>query len=229
MLRHSDAALFPFTFPFNKMLFFAQTITENITEDETVSKKYITLRVRSSVLGIISVCLLIVAGYLLYSWHAQSKISPYGFGPYPEAPEDIRFVPVWQQEHYKKLGHNQKRSLEIIDRVLIKLWEQGERGFEEGFYDCGNVYPFYDNTIYVRWHEEIRPDGTEHRYVSHLHYPRRMAFTSEQRAQITQGNFPPGIQALLIDDSGIPAIHFLNSEQPKEFLEKLRKASPEVR
>ena len=194
-----------------------------------MSKKYVTIRLRSSVLGVIGVCLLVVAGYLLYCWHVHSKISPYGFGPYPEAPENSRFVPVWKQKHYKKLGHHQKRSLEIIDRVLIKLWEQGERGFEEGFYDCGKVYPFYDNTLYVRWHEGVRPDGTEHRYVSHLYYPRRMKFTREQRAQITQGDFPPGIQALNMDSSGIPAIHFLKSEQPKEFLKKWRTSSHKAR
>lgn len=188
-------------------------------------KKYVTIRLRSSVLGIISVCLLVVAGYFFFSWHVHSKVSPYGFGPYPEAPEDLRFVPIWKQKHYKKLGHHQKRSLEIVDRVLIKLWELGERGFEEGFYYCDKVYPFYDNTIYVRWHEEKRPDGTEHRYVSHLNYPRRMKFTTEQMTQITQGNFPLDIQALKIDSSGIPATPFLNSKRPQDFLKRLRQSS----
>ncbi len=194
-----------------------------------MSKRYVTIRLPLSLLVGIGVCLLGVVGYLLYAWHVHAKLSPYGFGPYPKSPENIRFVPVWKQEHYKKLGHHQKRSLEIIDRVLIKLWEQGERGFEEGFYYCEKVYPFYDNTIYVRWHEERRPDGTEHRYVSHLNYPRRMTFTREEREQITYGNFPPGIQVLEIDASGIPALLFLNSEHPKEFLKNLRTSSQRAR
>lgn len=90
-------------------------------------------------------------------------VSPYGFGPYPEVPEAfIRKVgvPPWfnvdpppgYEGKVYDLPENTKRGVEIIYRVLIGLWKQGNESIISGFHDSttGLVYPFYDNTIYIR-------------------------------------------------------------------------------
>ena len=52
---------------------------------------------------------------------------------------------------------------ELIYRVLIKLWNQGDRDFVNGIYshDYNKVYPLYPDVMYVEWEEEevAGPDG----------------------------------------------------------------------
>ena len=86
-------------------------------------------------------------------------VSPFGFGPYPEVPDGFpqNLMPVWtwseekQQEQLEGL-----ENFELMGRVLIKLWNQGERGFVgvSRSDSNGKVYPLYRNRIYVtRWIE----------------------------------------------------------------------------
>ena len=86
-------------------------------------------------------------------------VSPFGFGPYPEVPDGFpqNLMPVWtwseekQQEQLDGL-----ENFELMGRVLIKLWNQGERGFVSVSRSDvnGKVYPLYRNRIYVtRWIE----------------------------------------------------------------------------
>ena len=50
---------------------------------------------------------------------------------------------------------------ELICRVLIKLWNQGERGFIDGAFghNDGKVYPIYPDVLYVQWADEIIDNG----------------------------------------------------------------------
>ena len=86
-------------------------------------------------------------------------VSPFGFGPYPEVPDGFpqNLMPVWtwseekQQEQLEGL-----ENFELMGRVLIKLWNQGERGFVgvTRSDSNGKVYPLYRDRIYVtRWIE----------------------------------------------------------------------------
>ena len=86
-------------------------------------------------------------------------VSPYGFGPYPEVPDGFpqNLMPVWtwseerQQEQLEGL-----KNFELMGRVLIKLWNQGDRDWRGAQFDeqNGRVYPLYRNRIYVtRWIE----------------------------------------------------------------------------
>ena len=51
----------------------------------------------------------------------------------------------------------------IIDRVLIQLWNQGERGFVNAILDAstGKIYPLYPGVVYIEWDSYVResPDG----------------------------------------------------------------------
>ncbi len=85
------------------------------------------------------------------------RVSPYGFGPYPEIPED------WPGKYP---FNNTSADHELIARVQVKLWKQGI--FTDGatMDEDGLVYPIIQGKVYVKWGEFIRTDGTVERYVA---------------------------------------------------------------
>lgn len=77
---------------------------------------------------------------------------------FPPVPADFpsTSTPVWLGiPGYKK---GDKPEHELVSRVLIKLWNQGEREFKDGVFDhhTGKVYPLYPDVVYV----EFDKDGT---------------------------------------------------------------------
>ena len=87
------------------------------------------------------------------------------FPPVPEGfPSNL--TPVWiKHPNYQK---GDMPNHENIDRVLIKLWNQGDRDFVNGVYKerYGRVYPLYPDVVYVKWRNEVYPDGTKFPYIS---------------------------------------------------------------
>ena len=79
---------------------------------------------------------------------------------FPEVPDDFPWTPIWLRSGYQK-GDSYRH--ELIYRVLIKLWNQGDRDFVNGIYshDYNKVYPLYPDVMYVEWEEEevAGPDG----------------------------------------------------------------------
>ena len=68
---------------------------------------------------------------------------------FPPVPEGFPYPPVWDRiPGYQK---GDMPDIELIGRVLVKLWNQGLRGFESGAYSGGKVYPLYDDAVYVKW------------------------------------------------------------------------------
>lgn len=63
-------------------------------------------------------------------------ISPFGFGPYPEVPADYFGVPLWTRnpDLFPEFPDDALKNIELIDRVLIKLWQQGDREIVGGEY-----------------------------------------------------------------------------------------------
>lgn len=103
------------------------------------------------------------------------KLSPYGFGPYPEVPEGFTEnvgTPIWI--HVERFGMPAPdianvRNLELIARVLIELWQddpESQRYMEGGFYRNGKVYVNYSNRAYVRYKTIEFPDGTTNRVIT---------------------------------------------------------------
>ena len=82
-------------------------------------------------------------------------VSPYGFGPYPEVPDGFSKIPPWFWSEEKRQNFSGSlKDMELIYRVLIKLWNQGDRDWRGAKLDeqNGRVYPLYRNQIYVtRW------------------------------------------------------------------------------
>ena len=98
----------------------------------------------------------------------SKRVSPFGFGPYPEIPSDYPYqgpfgMPL--NNSTLKGQYDMGKDIELIDRVCIKLWNQGER-VKGGVIEDGLVYPLYPNTIYVTWSEVIWEDGTIERILT---------------------------------------------------------------
>lgn len=112
-------------------------------------------------------------------------VSPYGFGPYPEVPagfpENLMPVWTWSEEKLERIVGRQKH-FELMHRVLIKLWNQGDQDFvgvTRGD-DNGKVYPIYPDVAYVIWREaKDRYGNVRYRYpgfaLSGPNVPRRTA------------------------------------------------------
>ena len=66
-------------------------------------------------------------------------VSPYGFGPYPDIPVGMNFIP------WEKLPANN----ELIQRVRIKLWEEGTRS-DGGAMENGMVFPTVRGRVYLQ-------------------------------------------------------------------------------
>ena len=74
-------------------------------------------------------------------------LSKFGFGPYPEVPADF----PWQ-EVFGPSYNRSNADYELMDRVSVELWKQGEH--VEGISsedDTGLFYPTIRGTIYVEW------------------------------------------------------------------------------
>ena len=77
------------------------------------------------------------------------------FPPIPEGYLDDNSKPVWLDiPGYRK---GDMTNHENIARVLIKLWNQGKRGFRGGFMNHRNnrVYPLYPDVLYVEWADRV--------------------------------------------------------------------------
>ena len=132
----------------------------------------------------------------------EVPVSPFGFGPYPEVPADFpeHLKPIWSRTP------NAAEPFELIDRVLIKLWNQGHRDITGGSFSNGKVYPHYANTAYVRYRERTLPDGTVHRSILRI---KGGPDISPFAKQIRNGNTPAHIKLIDYNIAGIDPYTFL--------------------
>lgn len=130
-------------------------------------------------------------------------VSPFGFGPYPEIPMDYPARPTWERKGYDTFSQDTQRELELLDRVLIKLWKQGARGYRGGSTDNGKVYPHYKNTAYVRY----GTTGDGRQYIARYKGDPAIRISPEQ---MRRGELPTGIRVLDIDAEGIDPYQFLD-------------------
>jgi len=138
------------------------------------------------------------------------KVSPHGFGPYPEVPADYFRQPSWLK-YPNGVPGDAAEPFEIMDRVLIKLWNQGHKNITgASFSPDGKVYPHYANTAYVSYGKKIiLPDGNVYQPVKSVKGgPDIAPFTK----QIMNGNTPAHIKLLDYDSAGIDAYTFLKED-----------------
>ncbi len=145
----------------------------------------------------------------------EVPVSPFGFGPYPEVPADYFGEPIWGREPslIADFPSEARKNIELIDRVLVKLWQQGDREIVGGSTRNGKIYPHYDNVVYVRWREYELPDGSIHRYVSSM----LDAGEGPTRDDIRTGKIPPNFKVIEFDDAGFDPYQFLNISPMEEY------------
>ncbi|MDE0315556.1 MAG: hypothetical protein OXM61_11680 [Candidatus Poribacteria bacterium] len=135
----------------------------------------------------------------------EVRVSPFGFGPYPEVPEDYPSVVVWLQSDYEELSSHAQKNFELMSRVLIKLWASGEKSFRGASTYKGKVYPHYYNTVYIKVSEYELPDGTKSQYIS-----RRKSGPHVNTDGVDLLNPPSHLRVLDLDSSGIDPYQYLN-------------------
>ena len=149
---------------------------------------------------------------------AEVRVSPYGFGPYPEVPEgfiDAVGKPFWllPDELLRQRRKPPSRNVELMQRVMVKLWKQGRTDVEAAFMDGDKVRVHFKNRAYVRYNTVTTLDGKEVKYISSWR-----AGNSVSQPQPQPGDaYPPGEQDVspgveLIDMDEEPGIN------PYEFL-----------
>ena len=79
---------------------------------------------------------------------------------FAEVPEEFPVTPVWLKDYF----HERDFSNHVrLYRVLIELWNRGDRDFISGFSESktGKVYPIYPDVVYLKWASYVRegPDG----------------------------------------------------------------------
>ena len=132
------------------------------------------------------------------------KTSPFGFGAFPKVPKDYRGGVVWLQTNYYELPPHEQKDFELLDRVLIKLWSEGEKNFKGGKYDKynGKVYPNYFNKIYITVEERRSADGSLEPIITHQF--------GVAAKDIDIFNPSTHIEVLDYDSSGIAPYEYLN-------------------
>ena len=131
-------------------------------------------------------------------------ISPFGFGEYPEVPPDFPLSVVWEapEEHQAQMPSDLLEELELLGFVMIKKWNEGDHDFVGAFMANGKVYPTYPDVAYVKW-DKTQESG-EWR-ISEI-----STVDSAISEQLLNGVFPPGIEIVNQDSSGIDPHKFLS-------------------
>lgn len=132
---------------------------------------------------------------------AEVGVSPHGFGHYPEIPVG---APIAQFDNSHDV------DMELMLRVAVKAWNEGER-FESGFYNAarGKVYLNYPHIAYVEYSNKI-DEATNEVIGKRITDVSTSAANKGVGASILEGNIPPGITIVDIDESGIDPYEYLD-------------------
>ena len=149
----------------------------------------------------------------------QVKDSLFGFGRYPTIPGDFPFAVSWRDAP-STIPKNILYQGELVDRVLIKLYANGDKEVIGAKWHNGKVYPMYPNTYYVReTHRDIGKDIIlDEKKVANvtsggtfrIFGPGNSQLLMEIHDALNQGKtLPAGVKILNIDEHGIDPFEFL--------------------
>lgn len=153
------------------------------------------------------------------------KVSPYGFGPYPEIPPDFpadRMPPwTWSDKKRQELIEFSKvpdilRDGELIYRVYIKMWNEGMRILPAAKVDpdTDRVYLKYPNTVYVTYGYTENPDGTRERIINSTEVYGVKVGVDITKEDILNGNIPDHITVKSSDENeGVDPYSYLGLKQ----------------
>lgn len=142
------------------------------------------------------------------------NVSPHGFGPYPEVPQEYmktKGVPSWMET--KLFGFPPaSRNQELMSRVLLKLWKEGNTTVGGAMMrPNGRMLINYKNRAYVRYATRKTPDGGTKRYIASWTSGSVETPSSEQ---LLDGYVPPGVEIIDLDkeDPTLDPYEFLGLE-----------------
>ena len=134
--------------------------------------------------------------------------SPHGLGPYPDIPPDYPRQNVWERLEQSYYDGYANISHELINRVLIKYWNQGKKtgaGVHKGA--NGRVYPLFKDTVYVKWSEVELEDGSRETYLgSYLCH----GSLADYEESVENGTQPSWMKVVLYEDGGVDPYSFLD-------------------
>ena len=138
---------------------------------------------------------------------AEVRVSSHGFGPYPEIPLDYPRQDLWDYPNFVTAEH------ELLLRVQVKLWKQGIRTVGGGIVD-GRIYPNIPGTVYVKWENRVRSDGTEERFASRMygdpHAGKILRDIINSKGELHESDIPQEINVIDSSDGGIDPYQFLD-------------------
>ena len=143
--------------------------------------------------------------------NAEVRMSPNGLGPYPEVPDDYRTqlgLPPWEAADFLGIPPPSREG-ELIARVMIKLWKEGNTQVRGGALKNGKVYVNYRNHAYIRWTDVKNADGTTTRAL--ILWRSAGDIPRPTPEQMHEGYIPPGVRVtdLDVEDPGIEPYSFL--------------------
>ena len=137
--------------------------------------------------------------------------SPFGFGVYTEIPEGYPLSVSWDLPK-DMLPAAIQRQGELVDRVLIKLYNEGDHDFIAGKWHNGKVYPLYPNLFYVKVvGDQIEINGRVliTRTIRILGPPGTKDIQKQLKHAITVGKSLPSITTLDMQTHGIDPYGYL--------------------
>ncbi len=138
--------------------------------------------------------------------HPYMLESPFGFGAYPEIPPGWPGFAIWMtvKEAYDTFPSDTKRDNELMARVTIKAWNEGDRNWTHANMDrlTGKVYLMYPNTVYITVKDHVLEDGTVIQRITRQ--------LGKAPTDVDLLNPPSHITVLDYDSSGIDPYEYLN-------------------
>ncbi len=139
---------------------------------------------------------------------AKVSVSPNGFGPYPEIPEEMG-IPKDKEnvfwENMSKIPHQ-----ELLVRVRVKLYQQGIQAEGATYKRSGLIYPIIKGVRYVEWDTREYPDGSVERYVARSTGHPDDGFRDITKGIILESDIPSHFKIYTYPDGGIDPYVFLN-------------------
>ena len=131
--------------------------------------------------------------------------SIFGLGPYPEIPPDYPRQDVFERiERYANAEYGRSSiGHEFIERVLIKLWNQGIKVTAATYNEQDGVVPLYEGTVYVEW--QTNDEGN--RYLSSFSCHGSLG---EYEESVEDGTQPSWIKVVPLEGAGIDPYSFLD-------------------
>ena len=154
---------------------------------------------------------------------AEVRYSPNGLGPYPEVSKEYflqKGPTAWQTVDLFG-AEPPSKGAELISRVLLKLWKEGDTEWQGGTFENGKVYVNYPNRVYIRYSTltnlngkpQTNPDGTPARYISMWQSSGDVSRPTHE--QLLAGEIPSGVEIidLGVEDVGIEPYSFLGLDK----------------